>query len=171
MKTKSVILIVFLFALLFGAGCKKKEAPVEILPPPPVKQTEQEAIKGLISNISQLEPGKVITVQIDKGKVISEESELSVSLFPLEFISPAERPYIAKYMFPSVVWRYDNFQLEVLNWSYYLDLTIPGEKIWILKDSPDPKKPFEHIPTLLVETMNKDKSWVLDQNGDEMRLR
>lgn len=168
MKTKSIFLIAFIFALILGASCKKKEVIVEAPPPPPppVKQTEQEFIKSLISNVSQLEPGRVLTIQIDKGKVISDKDKVEISLFPLEFITPAERPYIAKYMFPSVVWRYDGFQLEVLNWQYYLDLTTPGEKIWILKNSPDPKKPFNHVPTLLV-----DGKMVLDQNGDEMPLR
>ncbi len=171
MKTKSFILVVFFFALILGASCKKKVAVVEAPPPPPpvVKQTEQEFVKGLISKASQLEPGKTLKVQIDKGKVISDESELSVSLFPLEFVSPAEKPYIVKYLFPSVVWRYDNFQLEVLNLPYYLDFTKPGEKVWILKKSPDPKKSFSHIPTLLVR-MEKGEM-VLDQNGDEMPLR
>jgi hypothetical protein len=168
MKTKSFILIVFFFAIILGASCKKKVVPVEAPPPPPppVKQTEQEFIKSLVAKASQLEPGKILTVQIDKSQFISDKESMDISLFPLEFITPAEKPFVVKYLFPSVVWRYDNQQLPVVNLENYITCTLPGEKVWILKNSPDPKKPFKHIPTLLV-----DGKIVLDQNGDEMPLR
>jgi hypothetical protein len=168
MKTKSFILVMFFFALILGASCKKKVVIVEAPPPPPppVKQTEQEFVKGLISKASQLEPGKILTVQIDKGKFISDKEGMNISLFPLEFTYSEGKPYITKYLFPSVVWRYEGYQLPVVNLENYITCTLPGEKVWILKNSPDPKKPFKHIPTLLV-----DGKVVLDQNGDEMPLR
>jgi TusA-related sulfurtransferase len=165
---KKFLFLSAIFALLLIGGCKKKVVPVEVPPPPPppVKQTEQEFVKGLVSKVSQLEPGKTLAVQIDKEKFISDKNSMEISLFPLEFVSPAEKPHVVKYLFPSVVWRYDEFQLPVVDLENYLTCTKPGEKVWILKESPDSKKPFKQIPTLLV-----DGKTVLDQNGDEMALR
>ncbi len=169
---KKFLFLIVIFILALGAGCKKKVEPVAPPPPPPpvVKVTQQEFMKSLVSMIPQLNPGEVKTVNIDKGKVISEESSLNVSLFPLEFISPAEEKYIMQYMFPSVVWRWDDFQLEVLNLEEYFLHREPGEKVWILKESPKGTPPFKNIPTLLVEN-NNGEFWVLDQNGDEIPLR
>lgn len=169
---KKFIFLIVILLLALGAGCKKKEVIVEAPPPPPPppKQTEQELMKGFISMLPQLELGKAVSVQVDKEKFISEESEFSVSLFPLEFLTPAEKPYVVKYMFPSVVWRYDDFQLPIVDLENYFTCTEPGDKIWIIKESPDPTKPFEQVPTLLVEA-SEGKFWVLDQNGNEMPLR
>jgi hypothetical protein len=170
---KKVLFLMIVFVLALGAGCKKKAAPVEAPPPPPPppKQTEQEAIKGLISNVPRLELGKILEVPVDKSKVISDETSFLVSLFPLEFIYPAGRKYVVSYMFPAVVWRLTDSQLLIRNLYEYLNYSKPGEKIWLLKNSPNPKVPFKHIPTLLVETKDKSKFWVLDQTGDEMPLR
>ena len=169
---KKFLFSVLIFALALGAGCKKKEVVVEAPPPPPPpeKQTEQEFVKSLVSMIPQLEPGKVLNVQINKERVVSGEVELSVSLFPLEFTPAEAKPYIAKYLFPSVVWWYDGQQLEVLDYPYFLNLTLPGEVVRILKESPNASKPFAHSPTLLIERKSGERQ-VLDKNGDEMPLR
>lgn len=164
---KKFLFLLVIFVLALGAGCKKKEVPPPPPPPPPPveKISERAFIKGLISMISQLEPGKTLTIQIDKEKVISNKDKVEVALFPLEFISPAEESYIMRYMFPSVVWRYDGFQLPIVDLENYLTCREAGEKVWIIKESPDPSNPFDHVPTLIVDGL------VLDQNGDEMPLR
>mgnify|MGYP000933564617 CR=1 FL=1 len=169
---KKFVFLVVIFLLALGAGCKKKEAVVETPPPPPQlpKQSEQVLIKGFISLVSQLEPGEVITVQVDKEKFISNETEFRVSLFPLEFTDFAEERYLVKYLFPSVVTKFPTFQLEVLNLYEYFLHRQPDEKVWILKESPAGTPPFDNIPTLLVEASG-NKFWVLDQNGDEIRKR
>lgn len=169
---KKILFLVVILFIALGASCKKKEVtlPEPPPPPPPPKQTEQELIKSFTSLLPQLEPGEVITVQVDKSKFISDESEFQVSLFPLEFISPAEKPYIEKYMFPSVVWRFKDSQLGVYDLTDYLDNAKPGEKFWILKESPAGTPPFKQIPTLLVKK-GSGEELVLDQNADEMLLR
>lgn len=170
---KKILFLVVILMFTLGVSCKKKVETVEAPPPPPppiVKVDQQNFLKGLISRVPQLEPGKVVQVQVDKSRVISDETEFSVSLFPLEFLSPAEKPYVVKYLFPSVVWRFTDSQLPVWDLPEYLDNAKPGEKFWILKDSPDPNKPFNQIPTLLVEASG-GKFWVLDHKGDEMRKR
>lgn len=170
---KKFLFLLVVFALALGVGCKKKEVSLSPPPPPPPPekmQTEQDLMKGFISLIPQLEPGKVIAVQVDKEKFISDESEFSVSLFPLEFIYPEGQKYVLKYMFPAVVWKYPTFQLIVFDPENYLTCSEPGNKVWILKESPDSSKPFLHIPTLLVETKD-GKFWVLNQKGYEMLLR
>lgn len=168
---KKVLFLLVIVVLALMAGCKKKVEPVEAPPPPPPlpKQTEQEFIKGLVSHVPRLEPGKTLEVQIDKNQVLSNESKAEISLFPLEFISPAEKPYVVKYLFPAVVWKLTDSQLPVWDLPDYLDNTRPGEKIWILKDSPNPKEPFENIPTLLVKI--GEKELVLNNRGDEMPRR
>ena len=161
---KKLVFLLIVFALALGAGCKKKQAPVEAPPPPPPpppKQTEQQFISGLISHVPTLELGKTLEVQVDRSRVETSESSFMISLFPKEFIYPAGREYVIKYMFASVVWRLPDSQLLVEDLPSYLD-TKPGEKIWILKDSPDPNKPFNHIPTLLVENKDKSRFWLLD---------
>ena len=169
---KKFLFLIVILLLALGAGCKKKEVVVEAPPPPPPppKQTEQEYMKGFIRMVPVLELGEVTEVQIDKSRVISEENSFSVSLFPLEFLTPAEKPYVIKYLFPSVVWRYDDFQLPIVDLENYFTCTEPGDKIWIIKESPNPTKPFEQVPTLLVET-SEGKFWILDQDGDEMLKR
>ncbi|HNZ52161.1 MAG: hypothetical protein BWY36_00001 [Candidatus Diapherotrites archaeon ADurb.Bin253] len=169
---KKFVVLFAVFTLAIIAGCKKKVEPVVSPPPPPpiAKVTQQEFMKGLISMVPQLSPGEVKSVTIDKEKVISGESTLNVSLFPLEFIIPAEEKYIVQYMFPSVIWKWDSFQLEVINLEEYFLHREPGERIWILKESPKGTPPFKNIPTLLVEN-NNGEFWVLNQNGDEMPLR
>jgi hypothetical protein len=169
---KKIVFLIVIFVLALGAGCKKKVESVAPPPPPPpvVKMTQQDFMKFLVSMIPQLEPGAVKTVDVDKEKVISEESAFNVSLFPLEFLTPAEEKYIVKYMFPSVVWRGEDFQLPVVNPENYFTCREEGEKVWILKEAPKGTPPFENIPTLLVET-EEGKFWVLNQNGDEMPLR
>lgn len=169
---KKILFLTMIFVLALGAGCKKKEVLVEASPPPPSlpKQSEQMLIKGFTSLVSQLEPGEVITVPVDKEKFISKETEFRVSLFPLEFTDFAEERYLVKYLFPSVVTKFPTFQLEVLNLYEYFLHRQPDEKVWILKDSPAGTPPFEHIPTLLVEASG-GKFWVLDQNGDEILKR
>jgi hypothetical protein len=169
---KKLVFLLVIFVLALGAGCKKKVEPVVPPPPPPpvVKVTQQDFIKGLISMIPQLESGEVIPVQVDKEKVISEESIFNVSLFPLDFIYPEGKNYILKYMFPSVVWPGDGFQLPVVDPENLITCSEPGETIRIEKESPKGTPPFENIPTLLVEA-SEGKFWVLNQNGDEMPLR
>ena len=169
---KKILFLFAVIALAFITSCKEKEVPSPPTPPPPPSPmlSQQEYLKGLVSMIPQLEPGEVIPVKVDKEKVFSEESVFNVSLFPLEFISPAEKPYIMKYLFPSVVWRFTDSQLGVYDLPDYLDNAKPGEKFWILKDSPAGTLPFKQIPTLLVEA-SEGKFWVLDQKGDEMPLR
>jgi hypothetical protein len=132
--------------------------------------TQQEFMKSFISMVPQLTPGQVKTVSVDKEKFISEYSSFNVSLFPLEFITPEEENYLVQYMFPSVVWRWVDFQLEVLNLEEYYLHRESGEKVWILKESPKGTPPFENIPTLLV-TADDESFWVLNQNGEEMPLR
>lgn len=168
---KKFVFLIVIFLLALGAGCKKKEVVVEAPPPPPPpKQSEQVLIKSFASYLPQLEPGEVITVSVDHSKYLSNETEFRVSLFPLEFTDFAEEPYLVKYLFPSVVTKYPTFQLEVLNLYEYFLQRQPGEKVWILKESPAGTPPFEHIPTLLVEASN-GKFWVTDQKGDEIRKR
>lgn len=112
---KKFVVLFAVFTLAIIAGCKKKVEPVVSPPPPPpiAKVTQQEFMKGLISMVPQLSPGEVKSVTIDKEKVISGESTLNVSLFPLEFIIPAEEKYIVQYMFPSVIWKWDSFSLRL----------------------------------------------------------
>ena len=168
----SVVLIALLFIF---AGCKKKEVEVKAeAPPPKPKQTEQEFLKKQIDKIDQLmqaELGYELPIAVEEG-VTTTETGFLVSLFKEEFIAPAEQPYVSKYLFPSVVYRLGGIQLEVPNNAeVYAECVLPGEVIWILKQSPDPKKQFPQIPILLVWNKTKTKFWVLDQNGDEMSLR
>jgi hypothetical protein len=171
---KKYLFLSVIFALALAVGCKKKVESIAPPPPPPPPvekvRSQQEFMKGLVSMIPQLKSGEVITVNVDKEKVTSNESKFYVSLFPLEFITPAEEKYIVKYMFPSVVWRYERFQLPIASLPNYFDCREQGEKVWFIKESPNSNQPFEHSPTLLVEAENKE-FWVLNQKGDEMPLR
>lgn len=170
---KKFLFLLVVFALALGVGCKKKEVSLSPPPPPPPPekmQTEQNLMKGFISLIPQLEPGKVIEVQVDHSKFTSSEDKFYVSLFEKEFTDFAEERYLVNYMFPSVVTKYPTFQLEVLNLEEYFLHREPGEKVWILKESPAGTLPFDKIPTILVEASD-GKFWVLDQKCYEMLLR
>lgn len=172
MRMKKFFVLSVIFMLAFGVSCKKKEVAVEAPPPPPPveKISQQEFMKSLISMVTQLNPGEVKTVNVDKEKVISEESSFNVSLFPLEFFNFKEENYIVKYLFPSVVWKWDDFQLEILNLEEYYLHRKAAKKVGILKESPKGTSPFDNIPTLLLEASN-GKFWVLNQKGYEMPLR
>jgi hypothetical protein len=171
MKTKSFFLIVFFFALVF-TSCKKTPPPPLQLPhfPPLHVQTEKEYLKDLLPTLSQLKEGERITIKVDNRHVSLIESELYASLFPLEFTDLAEERYLVRYMFRSVVTRYPTFQLKVLNLEEYFLQREPGEKVWILKESPAGTPPFDQIPTYLIEGKN-GWFWVLEQNAEEIPLR
>jgi hypothetical protein len=169
---KKILFLTTIFVLALVAGCKKKEVilPEPPPPPPPPKQSEQVFIQGFISLVSQLELGEVITVQVDKEKFISDELEFHVSLFPLDFAYPEGKDFVWKYMFPSIVWPGDGFQLPVVDPENLEICSEAGEIFRILKESPAGTPSFENIPTLLVVKGSGEKL-VLNQNGEEMPLR
>ncbi len=169
---KKILFLAVIFALALGAGCKRK---VEQAPPPPPptpveKQSQQEMMKSFVQIVSNLKLGEVIHFKVDREKFISDYSAFDVSLFPTEFFTSSEEKYLLKYMFPSVVWRWDEFQLQVLNLEEYYIHREDGGKVWILKESPKGTPPFKNIPTVLAEARDGN-FWVLDQNGNEMPLR
>ena len=181
---KKILFLIVIFVLALGAGCKKKVEPTPPPPPPPVeKQSQQELMKGFVSMVSDLKPGEVIPVIVNKEKFTSDYSVFNVSLFPLEFKMLEEWKSLVKYSsvyrFPSIVLhlkskymgeRDSQLQIRYVKDRYLQDYSTvkeDGDLVWILKDSPKGTPPFENIPTLLVEA--EDGSfWVLNQNGDEM---
>jgi hypothetical protein len=111
-----------------------------------------------------------MTILVDKDKFTSEESEFLVQLLPLDFVFPEGKDLVRKYMFPSVVWPGEGFQLPVVDPENLETCSDPGEIFRILKESPAGTPPFENIPTLLVVKGNGEKL-VLNQHGNEMPLR
>ncbi len=179
MKNVNVIgMIFFILAIVLGTSCKNKKDSEEVVVQEPEKvekpappPTEEEFLQSAIPNLSKdLNEGELTTVSLPSG-VIPGQNSLKVSKFPLEFKSPEEKPYVEKYLFPSVVVLFESgTRMDYWDLPEYLLCWEKGDKVQILKESGVPGLVYEHVPTTLVQG-SKDYFKVLDQNGEEMPLR
>lgn len=199
MKTKSFFMIVFFFALVF-VGCKKKEVAVPEPPPPPPAlpvQTVYDFMKDCTSNLSLIEPGKVIEITVGAKKVLDlkgnfypPEKKFYFSLFPDTLSYPESSFFVTKYLFPSVKL---DWEMPIADLQDYLTIVQKGDLFVFSKTSPDPSKPYKYSPMFLVRTSEEMpllefgeednepvllekieywEVWVLDKNSrNEMPLR